>query len=121
VIDMLGIKVTLDSHQVDFDKFEWGKSYSAENPVTTKERDTKSVTAAKPVYVPPAYHPTAPSQLGRYDGYKVRLKTSKGMEREGVISETEADAIILQQNVPTKGFITFRIAIADITSAEVFY
>lgn len=126
VIDMLGFKLVLDNHEVDFNKFEWGKSYVAA-PSQGEEEGAGSAAAAsvptvKPAYVPATYHATSPASLGRYVGYKVRLKTRTGLDRDGTITNAEAGTITLRQTASAgKGFISFPIAIGDITKAEVLY
>jgi hypothetical protein len=127
LIDMLGFRLKLDSHEVDFSKFEWGKSYSAARPDSGAEEEPKSAAAtplpiAKPAYVPASYHVTSPSKLGRYVGYKVRLTTRTGLDRDGIITSAEAGSITLRQTASAgKGFITFQIVTGDISSAEVLY
>jgi hypothetical protein len=127
VIDMLGIKLKLDSHEVDFSKFEWGKSYSAVRADSGVEEAPKSAAAtplpiAKPAHVPASYHATSPAKLGRYVGYKVRLTTRTGLDRDGIITGAEAGSITLRQTASAgKGFISFQIATGDISSAEVLY
>lgn len=127
VIDMLGLKVTLDSHDVNFNKFEWGKRYSAALTEGDNDESASSATAASspiapPAHVPASYHVTAPAKLGRYVGYKVHLRTRAGLDRDGIITSAEGGTITLRQTASAgKGFISFPIATGDIVSAEVLY
>lgn len=125
-IDVLGLKLTLDTHEVDFGKFTWGNVYSAVNPQADPDAESNAASTplpiAKPAYVPASYHVISPGRLGRYVGHKVRLKTRSGLDRDGVISAADGDIITLRQTASAgKGFISFPIAIADISSAEVLY
>jgi hypothetical protein len=128
VIDILGVKLILDTHEVDFNKFDWGKNYSAVNSDESKEGEAANSASstplpiAKPAHVPASYHATSPAKLGRYVGYKVRLTTRTGQDRDGIITGAEAGSITLRQTASAgKGFISFQIATGDISTAEVLY
>lgn len=125
IIDMVGLQLKLDSHEVDFAKFEWGKSFVMPKQEIPGETAKSTTTAPLPVtktYTPPRFRATPPSRLGNFVGYKVQLKTRAGVARDGVIESAEPGAIILRQtDRGRKGFISFSIALSDIASAEVFY
>jgi len=125
-IDILGVKLSLDNNEVDFSKFEWGKTYSASkqgNPgEEIKEGTATQTVEAAPVYTPAIYRATAVSQLNKYIGYQARIKTRSGLLRDGIIESSEGSSITMRLRAPSgKGVISFPIALSDISSAEVLY
>lgn len=125
-IDLLGLQVTIDKHEVDFSKFEWGKSYaSSQDPEVAEEASTGAASESAALVKTPAparYRATAPSQLTRYVGYQARLKTENGMKRDGVIESASGGTVTLRLLSPGgRGYISFPIDVRDIASAEVLY
>ncbi len=129
-IDIMGVKLTLDNHAIDFSKLGWGKSLTAvkeEGATEEQQGDTSSESAAAAPVAPaapvvPSYHATSSAQLSRYVGYQARLKTRSGMLRDGVIENAEAGSITMRlRSSNGKGYISFPVAMRDIASAEVLY
>ncbi len=124
-IDLLGLQVTIDKHEVDFGKFEWGKSFTSQPPEEGVEEDGKAASSEQALAtmpVPARYRATAPSQLKRYIGYQARVKTERGTRRDGVI-ESVAGGTVTMRLLPEggRGYISFPIDVSEIVSAEVLY
>lgn len=123
-IELLKLKVKLDKHEVDFAKFEWGKSSASHGSDAddASGADKANASPASAVPVPARYRHTAPSQLKRYVGYQARLKTDMGLQRDGVIESAEGSTITIRLLSPRgKGYISFPVDVSDIVSAEVLY
>lgn len=123
-IELLGMGVAIDTHEVDFKRFEWGKSYTLPTEATA-DGGKKGAAPALPmatVQMPAVFRATPPARLGRYVGSQVKIETRSGLRREGVIESADGDSVTVRLLAPGgKGFISFPIPLQDITSAKVLY
>ncbi|HEY0721469.1 MAG TPA: hypothetical protein VGE50_09450 [Gammaproteobacteria bacterium] len=122
-IDLLGLQVTLDKHAVDFSKFEWGKRVTTQASAEGAEEGGSASESQTNIPVPARYRATAASQLKRYVGYQARVKTERGVQRDGVIESADGGTLTMRVHSTSggRGYISFPIDMSEIVSAEVLY
>ncbi len=128
IVARLNMSVAINGQEIALNQFEWGEAGSpaqAES-ANTGSGDNESASEA-PAYEQQythqqraSYHPFQLSKAGNYLNYKIKIVTTSGTEREGILRKADQSQLTIE--VPNlRGNLIYNIRLRDINSAEAYY